>query len=67
MTLDRTIPPKVSPFSDIKLPEEKVEILANGIVFHYVDVGEQPISRLGVYWEGGFLDYPDKASAAVLA
>lgn len=67
MTLDRTNPPKVSPFSDIKLPEEKVEILPNGIVFHYVDVGEQPISRLGVYWEGGFLDYPDKASAAVLA
>lgn len=67
MTLDRTNPPKVSPFSDIKLPEEKVEILPNGIVFHYVDVGEQPISRLGVYWEGGFLDYNDKAAAAVLA
>ncbi len=67
MTLDRTIPPPVSPFTDIVLPEERVETLPNGINFHYVDSGEQPISRLDIYWEGGFLDFGDMAASHILA
>jgi len=67
MTLDRTIPPRVSPFTDIVLPEETIEILPNGINFHYVDSGEQPISRLDIYWEGGFLDFGNMAASHILA
>lgn len=67
MKLDRTTPPQVSPFSEIKLFPETVETLPNGITFHYIDVGEQPISRLGIYWEGGKLDSSNGIIASILS
>ncbi len=54
--LDRRVAPPTSPFSRIDLPAETVEELGNGVVFHVVNVGEQPISRLSLFWEGGNFD-----------
>lgn len=55
-TLDRSVAPAVRPPADIKLGPEHVETLANGIVFHVVNIGTQPISRLVVARDGGALD-----------
>ena len=55
-TLDRSVAPAVRPPADIKLAPEHVETLANGIAFHVVNIGTQPISRLVVARDGGALD-----------
>ncbi len=53
MTLDRTTPPPTSPSGHISLIPEQVETLDNGLTLHIVNTGDQPISRLGIYREGG--------------
>ena len=56
MAVDRTVAPPTTPFSHISLPAETVETLPNGVEFHVVNTGEQPISRLSLFWDGGTLD-----------
>lgn len=55
---DRTVAPPAKPFAHIKLTPERVETLPNGLIFHIVNTGSQPISRLVTVREGGSLDAP---------
>lgn len=64
---DRLTPPPVTSFTEISIPSENKEVLPNGIEFHYVDMGEQPVSRMAMFWEGGLLDTDDKAAMAIMA
>lgn len=64
--LDRSVAPPTTPFSRITLPAESVETLANGIEFHVVNTGEQPISRLSLLWEGGTYDAENEVIPAIV-
>lgn len=65
MTPDRTKAPATSPVADIHLAPERIERLGNGIDLHIVDAGDQPLSRLTLFSEGGTLDYPSQPTVAV--
>ena len=64
--LDRGIAPPVTIFSDIALSDERVEHLDNGAVFHTINYGEQPLSRLSLMWQGGRLDTQYKSLPLLL-
>ena len=64
--LNRRIPPEISHFSEIFLQPEEIISLPNGIDLHLVNYGSLPVSRLSLIWDGGVLDFPHKAPAAVM-
>lgn len=61
----RATPPPTRPFADIKLPEEEIIRLAGDIDLHVVNTGELPVSRFGIYWEGGLAEAPSQAVASI--
>lgn len=65
--LDRSIPPKVSHFSNIEIPPEESFSLDNGINLHIVRNNQMELSKVDLIWEGGYLDYPDRAAAKVMS
>lgn len=62
---DRTKAPATHPFADIHITPEEVIQLANGTELHIVNSGELPVSRVGIYWEGGKLESTDRAALRV--
>lgn len=53
---DRKHAPAVHNFNPPSLIAERVETLANGVEFHTLIAGEQPLLRLSLLWEGGYYD-----------
>lgn len=53
MTPDRTTPPRVRPFGELTMPPETIETLDNGITFHHLRGGDQPVCSLTIAFDGG--------------
>ncbi len=49
----RQTPPEVRPFGRLTIPAETVEILPNGLTFHRLSGGSQPVCRLSLMYPGG--------------
>lgn len=57
--LDRSTPPEVHPFGVLAMPEDTVETLANGVVFHRCQGGTQPVCSLRIQIPGGVTDFDE--------
>ena len=51
--MNRSTAPGVKPFAQLRLPGETVEVLPNGLTFHRVSGGDQPVCRLTLMLAGG--------------
>lgn len=51
--LDRSTPPKVNSFSDIKMPVHEEKIYQNGIKIRIINQGVQEVSRIDIIMNGG--------------
>lgn len=49
----RKTPPEVRPFGRLTIPAQTVETLSNGLTFHRVSGGSQPVCRLSIMYPGG--------------
>ncbi len=56
MSIDRTSAPPTGQFTNIRISEEVVEVMSNGIELHYINFGDQDVSQLVLIWEGGGFD-----------
>ncbi|MBD5219439.1 MAG: insulinase family protein [Bacteroidales bacterium] len=46
MAADRTVAPEIRPFAPMSIPDERVEVLPNGLTLHTYSGGDQPVCRL---------------------
>lgn len=56
MTIDRSFPPQIKDFGDLKIPSPRYITLDNGVPLIVVDNGSQEINRLSIIWTGGLCE-----------
>lgn len=66
MAIDRTIAPEIRPFEQMAIPEEHVELLANGITLHTYSGGDQPVCRLSMLIPYNAAALPSQALPSLL-
>ena len=65
--IDRTQAPEVHPFGNLVMPDEQVEKLSNGIIFHRFSGGDQPVCNLTLHLTGGMLEMGEAECKLLLA
>ncbi len=65
--IDRSIPPKVADFADLRLPSVKQRVLSNGGRLLVISDGTQPVAQLTMNWVGGVAESPSVAVAKLVS
>lgn len=48
MAVDRTVAPEIRPFAKMVIPEQNIEVLANGMTLHTYSGGDQPVCSVNM-------------------